>query len=184
MMAWIRSLVVVRYFVLASIFFLSALALNGNAQTFRGTILGTVTDSSGAAISGATVTVKNTGTGFVRTVTTDDDGNYSAPELARNFCKSQTVWWRAHLRLLGQVSEWKSAFGNGSFNGHLSPTGESASIRMPSHEEKVKDKHGQSESVVILVPLKRAKRAVLKVRLCVSWNTYFTKRTRNHIYYS
>jgi hypothetical protein len=55
---------------------------------------------------------------------------------------------------------------------------------MPSHEEKVKDKHGQSESVVILVPLKRAKRAVLKVWLCVSWNTYFTKRTRNHIYYS
>ena len=77
MMAWIRNLAVVRYFVLASIFFLSALALNGNAQTFRGTILGTVTDSSGAAISGATVPVKNTGTGFVRRVTTDDDGNYS-----------------------------------------------------------------------------------------------------------
>jgi hypothetical protein len=54
MMAWIRSLVVVRYFVLASIFFLSAPAFNGNAQTFRGTILGTVTDSSGVAISGAT----------------------------------------------------------------------------------------------------------------------------------
>jgi hypothetical protein len=53
---------------------------------------------------------------------------------------------------------------------------------MPSHEEKVKDKHGQSESVVILVPLKRPKRAVLEVRWCVSWNAYFTKRTRNHIY--
>jgi hypothetical protein len=122
MTAWIRSLALMRNFVLTSIFFLSALALNGNAQTFRGTILGTVTDSSGAAVSGATVSVKNTGTGLLRTVTTDDDGNYSAPELARNFCKSQTVWWRAHLRLLGQVSEWKSAFGNGSFNGHLSPT--------------------------------------------------------------
>ena len=81
MMGFIRSLAVVRNFILASIFFLSALALNGNAQTFRGTILGTVTDSSGAAISGATVTVKNTGTGFVRTVTSDDDGNYSTPEL-------------------------------------------------------------------------------------------------------
>ena len=81
MMAWIRSLAVVRNFILTSIFFLSALALNGNAQTFRGTILGTVTDSSGAAVSGATVTVKNTGTGLVRTVTSDDDGNYSTPEL-------------------------------------------------------------------------------------------------------
>jgi Carboxypeptidase regulatory-like domain/TonB-dependent Receptor Plug Domain/TonB dependent receptor len=81
MMAWIRSLALVRNFVLTAIFFLSALAINGNAQTFRGTILGTVTDSSGAAVSGATVSVKNTGTGLLRTVTTDDDGNYSAPEL-------------------------------------------------------------------------------------------------------
>ncbi len=52
-----------------------------NAQTFRGTILGTVTDSSGAAVSGATVTVKNTDTGLLRTATTGDEGNYSVPEL-------------------------------------------------------------------------------------------------------
>ena len=51
------------------------------AQTFRGTILGSVTDSSGAAVPGATVTVKNLDTGLVRTVTTSDDGSYSAPEL-------------------------------------------------------------------------------------------------------
>src|SRR5579864_7915382 len=51
------------------------------AQTFRGTILGSVTDSSGAAVPGATVTIKNADTGLVRTVTTSDDGSYSAPEL-------------------------------------------------------------------------------------------------------
>src|ERR1700744_5777931 len=51
------------------------------AQTFRGTILGMVTDSSGAAVSGANVTVKNVDTGLVRTVTTSADGTYSAPEL-------------------------------------------------------------------------------------------------------
>ncbi len=34
------------------------LGSNAAAQTFRGTILGTVTDSSGAAIVAATVTVK------------------------------------------------------------------------------------------------------------------------------
>lgn len=51
------------------------------AQTFRGTVLGTVTDTSGAAIAGATVTVKNVDTGLTRTVTTTEDGSFSAPEL-------------------------------------------------------------------------------------------------------
>ena len=51
------------------------------AQTFRGTILGSVTDSSGAAVPGATVTIRNVDTGLVRTVTTSEDGSYSAPEL-------------------------------------------------------------------------------------------------------
>jgi hypothetical protein len=122
MMGFVRSLAVVHFFAVAALLIALVFGVLANAQTFRGTILGTVTDTSGAAISGATVSVKNTSTGLLRTVTTDDDGNFSALELARNFCKSQTVWWRAHLRLLGQVSEWKSAFGNGSFNGHLSPT--------------------------------------------------------------
>ena len=51
------------------------------AQTFRGTILGTVTDSTGASIAGAAVAVKNVNTGLSRTVTTSDDGTYSVPEL-------------------------------------------------------------------------------------------------------
>src|SRR6266478_1009441 len=51
------------------------------AQTFRGTILGTVTDPSGAVIAGAKVTVKNTGTGLERTSVTSADGSYSMPEL-------------------------------------------------------------------------------------------------------
>jgi Carboxypeptidase regulatory-like domain/TonB-dependent Receptor Plug Domain len=52
-----------------------------SAQTFRGTILGTVTDTSDAAIAGATVTVKNTGTGLTRIVSTAEDGSYAVPEL-------------------------------------------------------------------------------------------------------
>src|SRR5260370_10102035 len=51
------------------------------AQTFRGTILGSVTDSSGAAVPGATVTIKNEDTGLVRPVTTSDYGTYAAPDL-------------------------------------------------------------------------------------------------------
>jgi hypothetical protein len=81
MMGFIRSLAMVRFFAVAALSMTFALGMPANAQTFRGTILGTVTDSSGAAVSGATVTVKNTGTGLLRTVTSDDDGNYSTPEL-------------------------------------------------------------------------------------------------------
>jgi hypothetical protein len=51
------------------------------AQTFRGTILGTVTDAQGAVVAGATVTVKNEGTGLERTTNTSADGSYALPEL-------------------------------------------------------------------------------------------------------
>ena len=56
-------------------------AVSLSAQTFRGTILGTVTDPSGAVVAGAQVTVKNTGTGLQRSTTTSGDGSYSLPEL-------------------------------------------------------------------------------------------------------
>src|SRR5213594_2145784 len=51
------------------------------AQTFRGTILGTVTDPSGAVVAGAKVTVHNVDTGLERTTQTSADGSYSIPEL-------------------------------------------------------------------------------------------------------
>ena len=63
---------------IASILLLSSVLL---AQTFRGTILGTVTDPSGNLVSGATVKVKNQGTGLERTATTTADGGYTLPEL-------------------------------------------------------------------------------------------------------
>src|SRR5690242_18421472 len=51
------------------------------AQTFRGTILGTVTDPSGAVVAEAKVTVRNTQTGLERTTQTSANGSYSVPEL-------------------------------------------------------------------------------------------------------
>jgi Carboxypeptidase regulatory-like domain/TonB dependent receptor len=46
------------------------------AQYGAGIILGTVTDSSNAVVPGATVTVKNNGTGETRTLTTDQSGDF------------------------------------------------------------------------------------------------------------
>lgn len=51
------------------------------AQGDLGSIAGTVTDSNGAVISGATLTVKNTLNGQTRTVTTNESGNYTIPNL-------------------------------------------------------------------------------------------------------
>src|SRR6185503_9032501 len=51
------------------------------AQTFRGTILGTITDPQNAVVAGATVTAKNVGTGIQRMTVTDDVGNFTIPEL-------------------------------------------------------------------------------------------------------
>ena len=45
------------------------------------TISGTVTDSSGAILSGATVVVRNAGTDVAQTTSTDVQGRYSVPEL-------------------------------------------------------------------------------------------------------
>src|SRR5450759_3200936 len=50
-------------------------------QTFRGTVLGSVTDPSGAVVAGATVKVRNLATGLERTTATSADGSYSVPEL-------------------------------------------------------------------------------------------------------
>lgn len=57
------------------------MAAGAGAQTFRGTILGTIMDSSGAAIPGAQVVVKNQGTAQTRTTTTGDAGTFTVPEL-------------------------------------------------------------------------------------------------------
>lgn len=57
-----------------------ALAVTGMAQT-TASIKGNVTDQSGAAVSGAKVTVKNTAQGIERTTQTNGSGDYEVPAL-------------------------------------------------------------------------------------------------------
>jgi hypothetical protein len=61
----------------AFVFYASA----ANSQTFRGTIQGSVTDTSGATIAGAKVKVFSPGTGLQRTISTNEQGEYVASEL-------------------------------------------------------------------------------------------------------
>ncbi len=52
-----------------------------SAQTYQGRILGTVTDSSGAVVANAKITITNTGTNSSRRLITNDAGEYVAPNL-------------------------------------------------------------------------------------------------------
>jgi hypothetical protein len=52
------------------------------AQVVGGSITGTISDSSGGRISGATVLIRNAETGTERRLLTDHDGRYSAPSLS------------------------------------------------------------------------------------------------------
>ncbi len=62
-------------------FLLFLFAASAVAQTTAGRILGTVSDQTGAAVGGATVVVTDVQRGTSRTLTTDDFGEYVAPQL-------------------------------------------------------------------------------------------------------
>src|ERR1700688_1961136 len=52
-----------------------------HAQAVGATLSGTVTDASGGVIPGAEISIKNLGTDITRTLTSDSQGFYSAPNL-------------------------------------------------------------------------------------------------------
>lgn len=70
-----------RNFARSLLVFFCLLSVAAFSQTFRGGITGTVTDASGAAISGATVQAINVGTGLRRDATTSSTGEFSFPDL-------------------------------------------------------------------------------------------------------
>jgi len=67
--------------LLLSLFLAAVSASILTAQTFRGTLLGTVADATGAVIPGASISVKNMDTGIERTTQSNSDGAFRVPEL-------------------------------------------------------------------------------------------------------
>src|SRR5207253_5609378 len=74
-----------RICVVLSMFFVLALGIcwggEARAQVTGATLSGIVRDASGAVIPGVTISIKNKGTGALRTVIADEAGLYSAPNL-------------------------------------------------------------------------------------------------------
>ena len=60
---------------------IAASASSASAQTLYGSLVGNITDPSGAAVPGATVVVTNPDTGFTRQATTDERGAYQFANL-------------------------------------------------------------------------------------------------------
>src|SRR5260370_5277145 len=63
------------------------LGVAANAQTFRGSINGTVTDPSGAVIPNATVKATESGTGIDHTTVTTSDGRFAFQDIPLGFYK-------------------------------------------------------------------------------------------------
>jgi hypothetical protein len=73
----VRSAFVLALFACANLLLIAP----ARAQSVYGSIFGTVTDKSGAAIPGATITVTDEAKGTVVTVTSNASGDYSVPHL-------------------------------------------------------------------------------------------------------
>ena len=58
-----------------------AISLPIYAQAVNGTILGTVTDSSGGSVPNTKISLTETNTGVIRTATTNESGNYIFPDV-------------------------------------------------------------------------------------------------------
>ena len=72
-----RTALVLAFFACAGML----LVAPASAQSVYGSIFGTVSDKTGAAVAGATVTVKDEAKGTVVTVTSNASGDYSVPHL-------------------------------------------------------------------------------------------------------
>jgi hypothetical protein len=73
------------------------------AQTY-GEMTGTVTDASGAIISGATVSVTNQATNQVRQVASNEAGNYTVPFLVP---RRGAMWCCRSGRCCGWILRWR-----------------------------------------------------------------------------
>ena len=60
--------------VAISLMLMDSMAENAFGQVLYGSVVGTLTDSTGAVVPGATVTVTNQGTGLAKQAVTDQNG--------------------------------------------------------------------------------------------------------------
>src|SRR3989442_14664172 len=104
-------------------------------QLTTGRITGTVTDQTGAAVPGATVTLKNTDTGISRTTQTQENGKYEALslpagsyEISASLSGFQTLVHTGVGLAVGQNVVVDFALRVGSVSEAVTVTGETAQV--------------------------------------------------------
>src|ERR1700732_4127841 len=81
-MRWRQAMQDTRIIALSMmLFFGFFVAVAPHSHVTRGTLGGTVTDPSSAAVPGAQISVKNNATGVTREVTSDSSGLYTVPNV-------------------------------------------------------------------------------------------------------
>jgi len=76
-----KSIALVLIAIIVQLFAHDSLLISLHAQTIKGSITGTVSDSSGAVVAGATVVIWNSNTGMSKTTRTDGSGGYKFVDL-------------------------------------------------------------------------------------------------------
>ncbi len=113
------------------VLFIAAFAF---AQTDTGSIQGTVTDNSGAAISGAAITATNTASGQIYNATSDNSGIYTIPAVIRGPYKvdiSAPNFSTQSQNFLLNISERKT------FNAVLAPGATTQTVEVSASGELV-----------------------------------------------
>ena len=136
-------------------------------QVITGTISGTIKDSSGAVLPGASVQVQNTDTGQGRTVTTDARGYYTAPnirpgnyEVSASVAGFQTEVRQGLMVNVGQASVIDFTLQVGAVTERVEVTAEAPLVETTNAvvsglvtERQVEDLPLNSRSLIELAPL-------------------------------
>ena len=141
----LRGLDSIRVFA-ATAALIFASCVRGNAQTDLAAITGTVTDSTGAVVSGCHVEAKDTGTSATRTTSTNTQGDYSIPllrvgsyELTVSAAGFQSVQSTIELALSGATA---------NFQLHVASTSSQVTVNESSAQIQLQtDSHDVSQLV-------------------------------------
>jgi outer membrane receptor protein involved in Fe transport len=124
-----------------SILFLFSIATVSSAQLVGGAIQGTVKDAQGAAVPGASVTVRNVGTGATYEQTTDQNGHYHVLalfpgeyEVRVSFSGFRTIAHRGIRLTVGQTAIIDSTLELGTVSEQIDVRADAASVNLTTGE--------------------------------------------------